>query len=406
MKTITLNFIALLLLFASCTEDKVDPIEDNPVVAPATYSFLRGGVESVQFGGQTTRIAMASELINSIKDNTKTEAQLDAMFAHVEGSNDFSSGTVEENEALNSSSKSVRSKTAASMDYFSTNSTDANSIKADFDGWIANQVTNVFPNWATTATAGNPGKLQQAGGGSTRYINGKGLEYNQAFAKSLIGALMTDQILNNYLSLGVLDAGDNRINNDNDVITSAAKPYTTMEHKWDEAYGYLYGAEDNQAEPVLQADSFLNKYLYKVEVKAPFAGIAADIFNAFKLGRAAIVAKNYTVRDEQIQIIKEKISKVIGVRAVHYLQAGIADIGTDYASSFHNLSEGFGFVYSLQFTRKPNSDSPYVSKSMVDTYLSQLMTGNGFWDVTPATLNQISDAISQEFDFTTAEAAQ
>ena len=85
MKTITLNFIALLLLFASCTEDKVDPIEDNPVVAPATYSFLRGGVESVQFGGQTTRIAMASELISSIKDNTKTEAQLDAMFAHVEG---------------------------------------------------------------------------------------------------------------------------------------------------------------------------------------------------------------------------------------------------------------------------------------------------------------------------------
>ncbi len=52
---------------------------------------------------------------------------------------------------------------------------------------------------------------------------------------------MTDQILNNYLSPAVLDAGDNVTKNDNDILADG-KDYTTMEHKWDEAFGYLYGA--------------------------------------------------------------------------------------------------------------------------------------------------------------------
>ena len=38
-----------------------------------------------------------------------------------------------------------------------------------------------------------------------------------------------------------------------------------MEHKWDEAFGYLYGAEEDETAPVLGVDSFLNKYLDKVE---------------------------------------------------------------------------------------------------------------------------------------------
>ena len=89
---------------------------------------------------------------------------------------------------LNASSKNVRSKTAASADYFSSNSTDANAIKADFDSWISLQVNDVFPNWENIASPGNAGLAQELGG-SIRYVNEKGLEYNQAFAKSLNGAL-------------------------------------------------------------------------------------------------------------------------------------------------------------------------------------------------------------------------
>jgi hypothetical protein len=305
---------------------------------------------------------------------------------------------------LNASSKNVRSKTAASADYFSSNSTDANAIKANFDSWISSQVNDVFPNWGNTASPGNAGLAQELGG-SIRYVNEKGLEYNQAFAKSLNGAFLADQICNNYLSAAVLDAGDNVTNNDNDVLVDG-KDYTTMEHKWDEAFGYLYGAEEDETAPVLEADSFLSKYLYKVEADSDFTGIADDIYDAFKLGRAAIVAKNYTVRDEQVEILREKISMIIGIRAVYYLQGGKSEIANgDLPSAFHDLSEGFGFIYSLQFTRNPMTDAPYVSKSMVDGYINTLMEDNGFWDVTPETLDQMSEDIAAEFGFTVEQAA-
>jgi len=399
MKKIAFSLLVIGGLFTSCSSDDDNSgNDDQNVEAPVTYQFNRNGNSTVSFGGQTTRIAMSEELVSALKNNTTTEAQLDAMFAHNEGENDFS------DPDLNASGKNIRSKTAASTDYFSSNTTDANAIKADFDGWIEAQVAEVFPNWETIATPGNAGQLQELGGGSTRYINAKGLEYNQAFAKSLIGALMTDQLVNNYLSTAVLDAGDNRANNDNDVLEEG-KNYTTMEHKWDEAYGYLYGAEENPDTPVLGADNFLNKYLDRVNSDPDFEGIADDIYNAFKLGRAAIVAKNYTVRDEQAEIIKEKISMVIAVRAVHYLQAGKETLGSDFASAFHDLSEGYGFVYSLQFTRVANTSNPYFTKSQVDAYIAQLMEDNGFWDVTSETLDQISNEISSEFGFTTAQAA-
>lgn len=399
MKKIIVSLLTISsFVFTSCSsdDDAGNSTDNNQVIAPATYAFSRDGNTTVSYSGQTTRIQMGEELLTALRDNTKTEAEIDGMFAHVEGNNDFSDAD------LNASNKSIRSKTAASSDYFSANTTTANAIKADFDMWIANQVSEVFPNWNTIATAGNAGNLQEAGGGSTRYINGKGLEYNQAVNKSLIGALMADQILNNYLSTAVLDAGDNIANNDADVLEDG-KNYTTMEHKWDEAFGYLYGT-DSATNPILNEDSFLNKYLSRVEGDADFAGIASEIYEAFKLGRAAIVAKNYDVRDAQAEIIREKISEVIAIRAVYYLQQGKNNLETDKASAFHDLSEGFGFIYSLQFTRKPETNEPYFTKTEVDGFISQLMTGNGFWDVTPATLDSISDTISGEFSFTTTQA--
>jgi hypothetical protein len=397
-KIFTLLLLSVTFISCSSDDDNTDNNNNQSVDAPANYQFTRNGNNTVSYSGQTQRIAMAEELISALKDPTRDQESLNTMFAHVEGDQDFS------DPELNASSKNVRSKTAASADYFSSNSTDANAIKANFDSWISSQVNDVFPNWGNTASPGNAGLAQELGG-SIRYVNEKGLEYNQAFAKSLNGAFLADQICNNYLSTAVLDAGDNVTNNDNDVLVDG-KDYTTMEHKWDEAFGYLYGAEEDETAPVLEADSFLSKYLYKVEADSDFTGIADDIYDAFKLGRAAIVAKNYTVRDEQVEILREKISMIIGIRAVYYLQGGKSEIANgDLPSAFHDLSEGFGFIYSLQFTRNPMTDAPYVSKSMVDGYINTLMEDNGFWDVTPETLDQMSEDIAAEFGFTVEQAA-
>jgi hypothetical protein len=400
MKLTKISFLVLTAVFAatftSCDNDDEASITNN-VIAPATYSFERNSESSVAYSGQTTRIKMADELAAALLDDSLDEVSIDAMFAHVEGANNFSDAF------LNASDKSVRSKVAASTDFFAANSTDATAIKSEFDGFIAAQANDVFPFWNNTATAGVAGQLQEAGGGSVRYMGPKGLEYDQAFVKGLIGSLMVDQMLNNYLSTAVLDAGDYRVDNDNDLVATG-KPYTDMEHKWDEAFGYLYGAEVDATSPVLNVDQYLNKYLNRVESSPNFNGIAAIIYDAFKLGRAAIVAKNYDVRDQQADIIKEEVSNIIGIRAVYYLQVAQNFLAADKATAFHDLSEGYGFIYSLQFTRKAGTDQPYFSKSEVDAYLSELMTGNGFWDVTPATLNRISDEISARFEFTTEQA--
>ncbi|WP_340155243.1 DUF4856 domain-containing protein [uncultured Winogradskyella sp.] len=394
MKKLVLSLFIVGSMLTSCSSDDDNGSSGSQVVAPATYQFERNGVTTVNYGGQTSRILMGVEFVSALSDNTKTEVELDGMFTNT--------GDYFSTSELNTSGKDIRSKTAASNDYFSANTTDGNAIKSELDGWIANQVNDVFPNWNTIAVSGTAGQIQEAGGGSIRYVNSKGLEYNQAINKSLIGALIADQILNNYLSPSVLDAGDNIINNDSDVL-DGSNNYTTMEHKWDEAFGYLYGTDDALA-PQLNQDSFLNKYLSRVEDDEDFAGIADDIYNAFKLGRAAIVSKNYTVRDQQAEIIREKISEIIAIRAVYYLQQGKTNLGTDYGSAFHDLSEGFGFVYSLQFTRQPGTSSPYFTKSEVDAFVSELMTANGFWDVTSETLDSISEDIASRFNFTVEQA--
>lgn len=394
IKISTLSLIALGMLNSCNDDDRVD----STVETPANYSFTRNSSSTVDFSGQTTRIEMSEEIAAALLDNSLTEAEIDSKFAHAQGANNFS------DPALNQSGKSVRSKVAASIDYFGSNSTVSAAIKADFDAFIAQQVNEVFPAWNNTASKGVPGNLQQLGGGAVRYLNADGLEYNQAFAKSLIGGLMTDQMLNNYLSPLVLDAADNRSDNDQGILVEG-KNYTSMEHKWDEAYGYLYGAEPTPANPSLNQDSFLNKYLASVEADSDFTGIASTIHNAFKLGRAAIVAGDYELRDQQAQIIRENVSKVIAVRAVFYLQSGKSSLVNDKAKAFHSLSEGYGFIYSLQFTREPGTNQPYFSRTEVQAMLDQLTVNDGFWDISATTLDQISNQISNRFSFSTAQAA-
>ena len=398
MKKRILLLACLLVGMSACTRNNDD---DTMVVVntPETYSFERDGNSTVSFSGQTTRIQMANEIINRMKDFSTTETILLNMFSNENSS--FS------NEDLNSSSKNVKSKTAASKDFFESNAAGSAAVRADFEGWLIAQVNETFPAQNTVASAGVAGQI--ADGSSTRYVSAKGLEYNQAFNKSLIGALMVDQILNNYISTGVLDAGSNKENNNNGVAADS-KEYTNMEHKWDEAYGYLYGTSADKANPnatIGSDDSFLNKYLGKVDADSDFSGMAQTIFDAFALGRADIVAKDYTLRDAQTAILRENISQVVAVRAVYYLQQGKNALATetpDYGAAFHDLSEGYGFIYSLQFTRKPGTNSTYFSRPEVLSLLDQITTGNGFWEVSPATLETISTEIASRFNFTVAEA--
>jgi len=402
MKRHFLGAITALTVFASCsTDDEVLP-DDNQIITPVDYTFERGNNPTVDYSGQTTRLQMAAELMGSFNDfDNATAESLSNMFSNT--NNPFSSA------ALNESDKSVKSKVAASNLYFSTNSVESTAIKNDFEAFITEQMEAVKPNREQLAEPGVAGQI--ADGSSVRYVNGQGLEMNQAFAKSLIGGLVLDQILNHYLSQAVLDEGDNRSRNDEGIVEEG-KNYTTMEHKWDEAYGYLYG---DPSIPTANPNSVLNQsqdrllfnYLGRLENDSDFAGIAEDTFEAFKKGRAAIAAGEYEVRDEQVAIIRENLSKVVAVRAIYYLQGGKEALAEGkYGSAFHDLSEGYGFIYSLRFTNNPDTGLSYLSKTKIDEYKEQLLSDNGFWDVTPATLDRISEEIANAFGITVTQAAE
>ena len=79
---------------------------------------------------------------------------------------------------------------------------------------------------------------------------------------------------------------------------------------------------------------------------------------------------------------------IIVYKAIDYLSGGAETIssGAEREDTFHGLSEGYGFVLSLQFT-------DYFTNSEVDTMLDQMMEGDGFWDITAEELNSMVDQI-------------
>lgn len=405
VKNVSLLF-AMVTTLMSCNDDDkiestfVEDVNDIEVAfqVPSTYIFERNEASTVSYGGQTTRLAMAKEILGYLKvDSGKTAEEIEAAFAHVAGADDFS--TME----LNESSKSVKSKVAASDDLFGSDAVAKEAIQQVMSGFLEKQVTEVVPNSEIEAAPGVAGFV------GSRFVSAKGLEYDQAFNKGLIGALIVDQVLNNYL-------GNNRVSNQDYIDSNTSetlesgKNYTKYEHHFDEAYGYVYGdaSVDGESPVTTEGDKFLFKYIAKVNGDTDFSGIQDQIFKAFKLGRAAVVAKEYDVLQDAIEVLQYQISKVIGVRAVRYLQAGKRDLAAEaYASGLHGLSEGYGFIYSLLFTRNPETDAPYFTFEEVNAMIDKLETGNGFWDLADGVvLDELSDQISARFDFTTAQAAE
>ncbi|WP_243739437.1 DUF4856 domain-containing protein [Flavicella sediminum] len=398
--------VAISSMFVACDngedlQDIINKVEDieTGFTVPSTYNFTRGGNTTVSFSGQTTRLSMAKEVLNYLAvDSGKSAQEIEAAFAHTTGANDFT------DTDLNASDKSVKSKVAASDDLFGEDAVTKGAIQADFSEYISNQVSEVVPNKDVEATAGTAGYI----GSKPRYVNGKGIEYNQVFNKGMIGALVMDQVLNNYLG-NIRVSNEDYISKNNAETLEEGKNYTKYEHHFDEAYGYVYGdATVDSESPIDRAgDKFLFSYITQVNADTDFEGIQNQIFKAFVLGRAAVVANEYEVLNKAIDVLQYQISKVVAVRAVHYFQAGKVSLAADdYESAFHALSEGYGFLYSLQFSRNPVTDAPYFTFEEVTTLLDKLEAGNGFWDLKDGTvLDEVSNAISAKFDFTTAQAA-
>ena len=385
------------LTITSCSNDDMPtPDQNTNYTVPASYTFERSSTTTVDFSGQSSRLLMLEEMGAIIKTaatngTAASQSVLTQMYSN--------SNNVFANSALNTSGKQLKDKTAASKDYFQLFLGGGTTTeKVNVQSFFETQLT-----LANTASLGATASAGVAGfyldGTSKRLFANNGLEPQQLLLKGMMGASFMDQIVNNYLSKNKLDEGANKINNTNKVLEDS-KTYTTMEHTWDEAYGYIYGVDGTK---------FWSSYIDQVSADTDFNTIKTDISLAFRTGRAAIVANDYATRDAQIEIIKAKLALVPAVRAVFYLQEGKGKLTTDKgAKAFHALSEAYGFIISLRYTNKPGTDNPYFTKAEVDTILNSMVSGsNGLWDIDTLApkLDTISAQIAAKFGFTVTQAA-
>ena len=363
-KSLSLLSLAGLLTFSACTEDPVSPIEEIPAEeVPATYNF-----ENVDYSGQLARIQMLSMLEGKAKEAASTAVsaeELNAIFVNNSG-------------GLFGTDKDIASKTAsnavAEMEaYFSSIDTLSGNTANVIDGRLYDQY---------------------------------GVEPAQMIAKGLMGALLYYQATAVYL-------GDAKMNVDNTEVTEGKG--TTMQHHWDEAFGYFGAPTDYlTADVPAGTEDPAEKRWYWAHYANGRAGVIdanEKIFTAFLEGRTAInnhriatsnnndeaAAEALQVRDAAIHTIRENWERLAAANVVHYINSAIGDLAAEEEGNyFHHWSEGKAFLNTLQYNPE---------KNITDAELAELneLFGNNPKETDSAKLQQANDKLQQIFGFTITE---
>jgi hypothetical protein len=375
MKRILLGIGIVAIAFTSCKKDKKEPevAQKVPYTSLSNqtnyFETFKGadGKSTVDFSGQSTRIAMMKEMDAYMKKGLTMvldEAKLKSMYENK--NNAFSSADLN-----GATDKTIVSKTAQS---FAAANADAE--RQYFYGMFT-ELVKASQSFSQTAEQGKAGLLD-----GKYLVNEKGFEYAQFIQKGLMGAMMLDQISNVYL-------GSEKQAQDNTKPVSG-KNYTALEHAWDEAYGYLTSNEYFPKKDPADATKWLESYMgaYVRQYGADAGGSPEGVYMAFLKGRAAIVNNDMPTRDAQIAYLRTNLEKAIATVAVSYLNK--TKTATSAAAKFHSLSEGLGFIYSLRYAHNAKVDR---NKS---TELVNMLTGktNGFWSLTNADIDNVRDQIA------------
>lgn len=384
MKTyISLLSISILVIAVSCkrsgcTDEKATnydpkakkedgsctyPSDEDTYSIPSNYSFTdASGNNTVDFSGQTQRLNQLTELVNYMKLGTSQviDAQwLKDMFANTNGNGGgHFSGTYD-------ASKQLKDK-CFSLD------------QSMFENWM-DSIAQASSSYSITASNGQAGTLTS--GTSTYLLDANGIEYAQLIEKGLMGAVFMDQALNGYF-------GSAKMNVDNTTAVDPlnGKYYTTMQHHWDEAFGYFAVPVDFPTSPAI---GFWGKYCNSQNANLNSNSI---MMSNFLKGRAAIVAGKYTDRDAAISAIRVMWEDISANQAITYVNNAITFFGNDNAKFFHNLSEAYAFSWNLRY-------APVETRRMSQTEVSNLiaMYGDNFWNLSLIDLQNIKATLEAKY---------
>lgn len=424
-----ISVLSAAILLAACGGDD-DNDNDNSLSVPATYTFeskLIPGDSSVSHSGQATRHILISELKKLIgSDELQNVASKDAAMAllykvynvgtYTDEVGDLTEFNIYDDSAsatpVGISVKSTQGDPEVALELVQADYTDVSSGKnlqyklagvdnslthGEFIGWDVaassfeipdgtgyENITgeNSKPNALLTDWFLQIADLAVDGDPDTKFVTAEGLDLQQLVQKFLLGAVTYSQAAEDYLKA---DKGLVKQNSEGDK--EGTKSYTSLEHQWDEGFGYFGAAHDynlyTDAENKAQQDNDTNldgeidlysEYSFGHSVNAAKrdkgATVATDFskgaMDAFLTGRALIQANYGTdpVLGEGYQTELVKLSKValenwekaVAATVVHYINDVIADYETFDTAEFNSAnlakhwSEMKGFALGLQFS--------------------------------------------------------
>lgn len=342
----------------SCVYDEP---EDATYTIPTTYAFTDvNGNSTVDYSGQTERLDQLSEMVTLMKTGTTSILNVQVlkdMFANTNGNGNGNFSF--------SSTKQLKDKCF---------SLDQNL----FESWM-DSIAGASSDFAMTASDGQAGTLSS--GSSTYLFDENGIEYLQLIEKGLMGAVFMYQSLNVYFGPGKMD-----VDNSVAVDPGNGKYYTTMEHHFDEAFGY-FGVDINF--PTTVPTRFWGKYCVSQNSNL---NCSADMMNNFLKGRAAISADELADRDAAINAIRKEWEEISAYQAMTYLEDAVGYFGNDDAKFLHALSEAYAFSWNLRY-------APVETRRMDATEHASLMAlfNSNFWSMSVADLNAIKAAIDAKY---------
>lgn len=356
-KQLFLPVLALFVLLTACTKENENPTSTNYEI-PETYTF-----SIVNYTGQTQRLLMVDELINEVKKanvpNTQVSAsKLREMYSNL--NNPFADAS------LNTSGKQLKDKTFL---------TERAIIESYFDSLeIASKSTNPGSEGVAGVVSSNDGTRKYL-------LSGQGIEFKERIDKGLMMALMYYQISSVYLSA-------EKMNVDNSIVDEANG--TAMQHHWDEAFGYLSVPTDFPTNTT--GIKYLSKY---INARNAVLDCNKTIMNAFIKGRAAINNKDYSTRDEQIDVIISTVEKTMAASAINYLNQAKTNFA-DNALRCHTLSECYGFIYGLKF-----NDKKKITNAQIENLLNIL--GDNYYTISLSQIEQVKSELANIYNLTSVK---
>lgn len=338
-------FAAITLSLNSCKKEDSTPSYD----VPSTYDF-----DSVNYTGQTQRLAMITELVAEVKKANTIGTSVDAQLLKNMYTN---TGSPFANAELNAAtSKQLKNKVFA---------TEQAVLETVFD-----EIGTLSASGAT-ASNGTAGIID--GISRDLLVDANGIEYKERVEKTLQGALIYYQIVGHYLS--------------EDQIG----PHLALadrQHHWDEAFGYYGVPRDYTTTTTPTGLAHIGKY---ANDRNALLGNATAAVKAFIKGRAALNNKDEATVTAQVAIIRENIEKGVAGTAVHYINEALANVN-DAGTFHHTMSEGYFLIKSLKYN---------PAKKITDAQIAELeiLYGSNFYNATTTDLIAAKNLLSTIYGF-------